>query len=512
MTQEQALNILKTGVNVFLTGEPGSGKTYTINTYVRWLRKHGIEPAITASTGIAATHIGGMTIHSFSGIGVAEFLSDWDVDRIATIERVARRVSATSILIIDEVSMLAANTLQMVDRVFKEVRRSKMPFGGVQVILVGDFFQLPPVVREGKTALYAFESEAWQFLNPAVCYLTDQYRQDDQAFLEALYAIRHNSVAQSHRESFLRRRIDFTQSPKDAPKLFAHNVDVDRINAQELAKLPGEPSVFTMNSKGRRALVEQLKRGCLSPENLELKKNAAVIFTKNSPQGRFVNGTLGVVADFDESSGLPIIKIKNGPKIEGAPMKWQIEEHGSVKASIEQIPLRLAWAITVHKSQGITLDEAVIDLSKAFEYGQGYVALSRVRSLSGLHLLGINDKALTVHPKILSKDEEFRTNSTVAEETLNSLLAELTKLHEQFIKACGGEVKETDIKKKSIKTGFDKIREKHPNAYRPWDEQHDTMLRELFGESKPIKELAQTFGRKYGAIRSRLLKLGLIKD
>lgn len=489
------MKILKTGANVFLTGEPGSGKTYAINLYVAWLKKHGIQPAITASTGIAATHIGGMTIHSFSGIGVAESLSEGEVGRIASIEKIADRISATDVLIIDEVSMLSANTLQMVERVFREVQRNEMPFGGVQVIFVGDFFQLAPVAVEGRIAPYAFESQAWQFVNPVVCYLTDQYRQEDGVFLDILGAIRNNSIGQTHRQVVLSRLIDFAKSPREAPKLFAHNADVDRINSAELHKLPGGPGIFHMHSKGSKVLVQQLKRGCLSPQELELKKNAVVMFTKNSPQARFVNGTLGIVQGFEQDSGLPIVKIKSGHKIIVAPMKWTIEERGSIKAAIEQIPLRLAWAITVHKSQGMSLDEAVMDLSKAFEYGQGYVALSRIRKLSGLHLLGINDKALMVNPKILNKDQEFRQGSVHSQEKLDSLIHELEKLHNQFIKACGGQIEEIQA---------------NPNGVKQWPgtkskRWEDTL--ELIKQRKTIAEVAKLRSRSEGTIYQHLEEL-----
>ena len=147
MLQATALKILQTGLNVFLTGEPGSGKTHTINTYVEWLRMCGIEPAITASTGIAATHIHGMTIHSWSGIGIKRTLSVYDLDSIAGNKRVIEHVRHTQVLIIDEISMLSADTLTMVDQVCREVRKNDLPFGGMQVVLVGDFFQLPPVAR-----------------------------------------------------------------------------------------------------------------------------------------------------------------------------------------------------------------------------------------------------------------------------------------------------------------------------------------------------------------------------
>jgi ATP-dependent exoDNAse (exonuclease V) alpha subunit len=169
-----------------------------------------------------------------------------------------------------------------------------------------------------------------------------------------------------------------------------------------------------MVAKGPEPFLRALQRGCLSPEKLVLKQGAVVMFTKNDPAGRYVNGTLGVVDDFDAEDGYPMVRTRSGKRIMAEPSKWRIDENGKERASITQIPLKLAWAMTVHKSQGMSLDAAVIDLSKAFEYGQGYVALSRLRNLSGLHLLGLNERALRVHPLAVEKDEEFRAASAAA--------------------------------------------------------------------------------------------------
>ena len=196
MTQDQALNILKTGANVFLTGEPGAGKTHTINNFVNYLRACDVEPAITASTGIAATHIGGMTIHSWSGIGIKTKLDKYDLDKIASSEYVVRRVNRTRVLIIDEVSMLSENMLNMMDAVCREIKQNSQPFGGIQIILVGDFFQLPPIVKKDfidekqnlliknivKNNSFAYESGAWQRAGLIVCYRSEQHRQDDVDF------------------------------------------------------------------------------------------------------------------------------------------------------------------------------------------------------------------------------------------------------------------------------------------------------------------------------------------
>ena len=444
MTQGEAISILKTGANVFLTGEPGSGKTFVVNDFVAWLRACGIEPSITAATGIAATHIGGMTLHSWSGIGVADSLSRTDVDRIASREHVARRITKAKVLIIDEVSMLSASVFESVDAVCREVRRTNAPFGGLTVLLVGDFFQLPPVSRE-RSASFAYESPVWRALNPLVCYLTEQYRQDAAAYLSVLGAIRRGEVEELHHELLMGRRVVDERPPPGAPKLYSHNADVDRLNAEELSKLPGRAVAFRMTSTGRDALVEGLKRGCLSPETLELKEGAAVMFTKNSPQGRFVNGTLGRVTSFKRESGLPIVELRGPSHGSGRqaltvePVEWQVEEDGKVRASISQVPLRLAYAMTVHKSQGLSMDAAVIDLSRAFEYGQGYVALSRVRRLDGLYLLGLNARALEVHPQVAHMDVELRASSEAVRSTFSDMPdAELERLQRAFVAARGG--------------------------------------------------------------------------
>ncbi len=423
MTQFQALSILKSGVNVFLTGEPGSGKTHTVNEYAAYLRAHDIEPAITASTGIAATHIGGMTIHSWSGIGIKTKLNKYDLDKIASNKRIVKHVRRSKVLIIDEVSMLLPETLSMIDAVCREINQSSEPFGGIQIVLVGDFFQLPPIVKkeaedDAQTALieesparFAYDSPAWKRTNPTVCYLTEQYRQDDSNFLALLSAIRNNTFGSDHLRHIETRKIEPHAAPNGVPKLFSHNADVDRVNNEVLAKLSGKPQTFNMSSQGPDMLVSALKRGCLSPEALYLKVGAAVMFTKNSQKGSFVNGTLGAVEEFNKDNGYPIIKTRSGKRIKVEPMDWAMEEDGKVRARISQLPLRLAWAITVHKSQGMSLDEAVMDLSSVFEFGQGYVALSRVRRLSGLHLLGWNERTFQVHPDVLIKDAEFRAQS-----------------------------------------------------------------------------------------------------
>lgn len=535
MTQKEALDILKTGANVFLTGEPGAGKTHTINEYVAYLRDHEVEVAITASTGIAATHIGGMTIHSWSGIGIKRKLNKYDLDKIASSEYVSKRIRKAKVLIIDEVSMLSSDALSMVDSVCREVKQSDEAFGGLQIILVGDFFQLPPVAKKdneedkiqgtllekSEQSIFAYSSQSWTRAQFIVCYITEQYRQDDVDFLSILSAIRTNTFNDEHLKQIKIRKVEKNNLPEKIPKLYSHNINVDYVNTETLSKINQNIEEFTMSGDGPDALVAILKKGCLSPENLFLKIGAEVMFTKNNQREGFVNGTLGTVVDFKKDSKYPIVKIKNGRHIIVEPMEWSIEENGKIRAKITQIPLRLAWAITVHKSQGMSMDGAIVDLSEVFEYGQGYVALSRVRRLSGLYILGFNKKAFEVHPEILLKDKIFREQSIDAKNTFTELdQAELFKMHSNFIIASGGRALKdgarhdfAKLKKvKEEKTGkFEEIRKKFPNAYRAWSKEEDEKLSELFKNGIRIKDLAKEFGRKRGAISARLEKLELVK-
>lgn len=441
MTQDEALKILKTGVNVFLTGEPGSGKSHTIRTYVSYLRSCGVEPAITASTGIAATHIGGMTIHSWSGIGIAKTLSKNELIDIAGKDRVARRMRNSQVLIIDEISMLSAGTLNLVDRVCKKVRNNEQPFGGLQIVFVGDFFQLPPVSRFGEDEQqFSFQSLAWVEANPTICYLSEQHRQEDSAFLEVLSALRSDSLTEDHIKRLQTRKINPTDLP-DVTKLYSHNTDVDRINNDRLKLLPGEMRSYDMTHHGAKPLVEQLQRGCLSPEKLSLKVGAKVMFTRNNFEEGFVNGTTGEVIRFSPDTKLPVIRLLTGREMEIGPGSWGIEAEGQIIASISQLPLRLAWAMTIHKSQGISLDAAYVDLSGAFAFGQGYVALSRVRTLAGLYLGGLNHRALQIDATVLEQDGQFHDQSFKSQQKLAKMEDDyLQKQHEIFIFTCGGDL------------------------------------------------------------------------
>ncbi len=435
--------------------------------------------------------------------------------------------------------MLDASALDLADTVCRAVKKSELSFGGMQVVFVGDFFQLPPVKRKDEEPYkFAFESGAWQSANPAVCYLTEQHRQSDPELIGLLSAIRSGEVLSSHRECLNCRLIRLSDNQK-ITKLFPHNADVDKINLEELDKLPGSSVNFVMKSKGNERFVEQLKKGCLSSENLKLKKGAIVMFTKNNFELGYVNGTVGIIVGFDsvrdnsskagrtsydvdeevdedefgEEEALPIVKTRNGKKIIVGPAEWTVEDNGEVVAQIEQLPLRLAWAMTIHKSQGATLDEAFVDLSRAFVEGQGYVALSRVRTLGGLYLNGYNENALKIHPTVSRQDSVFRNKSAEIESEFSRLSDDdLALKYNAFILSAGGELlrsKETLQKVKESSYSVEDIRKTHPNAYRPWGEEEDENLVDHYMAGRPKREIAQLLGRDTGAIRSRLAKLGL---
>ncbi len=408
MTQDQAMEVLKMGSNVFLTGPAGSGKTFVLNKYINYLKDKKIAVGVTASTGIAATHLSGMTIHSWCGIGIKDFLYDKDMSAILGKAYLKKRFANTNVLIIDEVSMLHAYRLDMVDRICKAFKQNSLPFGGMQVIMCGDFFQLPPVSRNNEGDSFVYKSEIWNNMDLKICYLEEQHRQQDRAFLRVLSDIRTNNVDEDT-VNYLRERYNQEVKGKIKPtRLYTHNADVDAINEMELSKISGDIHSYKTTVRGNKDLVEFLHKSCLAPEDLNIKNGAVVMFVKNNYEKGYVNGTLGKVIGFDEND-YPIVETAGGREIIAAPTSWAIEEDGSVKAEICQIPLRLAWAITIHKSQGMSLDAAEIDLSKSFVPGMGYVALSRARTLSGMKLVGINDMALRVNPEVLEMDKFFKS-------------------------------------------------------------------------------------------------------
>lgn len=498
MFQEKVLAILKAGKNVFLTGSAGTGKTYTLNQYITWLKDHKVPVAVTASTGIAATHMNGTTIHSWSGIGIKNHLSHDNLKSLATKQYLTKNLRNTHILIIDEISMLHRAQLDMVDQVLKYIRNSAKPFGGMQVVFAGDFFQLPPVSREPEPSRdkFAFMSNAWVQAAPTVCYLTEQFRQTKNELNTILNQIRSNEVDESAVQLLQETR--FNEHSIEPTKLYSHNADVDSMNEQELNALEAEEEVFFAKKKGNDKMLEGFVKSLIVQEKLVLKKGAKVMFLKNDHERGIMNGTLGIVVDFqkdaDENGPFPLVQLMDKRKILATPETWSIDnEKGTPLVSFEQVPLRLAWAITVHKSQGMTLEAAEVDLSKAFEPGQGYVALSRLKELDGLRLLGINRTAIEVDPLAFKADQRFQELSgEIDQNPEDNFKAEW----ENHILASGGTTDKKELKKHRTQ------KEAKANKQNTFE-----VTKEMITEGKTLKAIAEERGMALSTIQGHIIKI-----
>ncbi|GAC1387120.1 MAG: PIF1 family DEAD/DEAH box helicase [Candidatus Saccharimonadales bacterium] len=500
MEQSLAMEIMLSGESVFLTGPAGSGKTHVLNEFIRYSRKSGKIVAVTATTGLAATHLNGNTIHAWSGMGILDEIPPHFNERLSKSRRDI--IANTDILIIDEVSMLHDYRLDIVNTIAKEVRGNSQPFGGLQIILCGDFFQLPPVNRTtSRQGSFIVNSKAWHELGPAICYLIEQHRQNDNKFLEILTALRSNDIRRHHVELLLNRQ-NMTISQNDVvTELYTTNIDVDRLNSQQLGRINGKEHTFKMITSGKANYVDTLKKSCLAVEELVLKVGALVMCIRNAQDKKYVNGTLGKIVGFHPETDWPIIELRNGREVIMGPETWELRDGDKKRASVSQIPVRLAWAITVHKSQGMTLDAARIDLRKAFIEGMGYVALSRVRSLDSLSLSGINNMALRVSREALLIDEQLQKRA-LADALRFDYLTEMAKKRPK--------VDLTSPKKTSNwAEKLLKMREEFPNAYAPWSEKESKELTRLFdeGRGKTISELTQIFKRHPGAIEAKLKKI-----
>ncbi|MDV7138021.1 AAA family ATPase [Maribacter sp. TH_r10] len=498
MQQEKALALLKSGKNVFLTGSAGTGKTYVLNKYISYLKERKVPVAITASTGIAATHMNGMTIHSWAGFGIKERLTRANLVTMRTKKYLKKHLEESMILIIDEISMLHKNQLDMVDEVLRFFKEDNRAFGGIQIVLCGDFFQLPPIGNydEKSKDKFSFMSQAWLSADLKICYLTEQYRQEEDNVLNGILGeIRSANISPRSIELLKKAGTNVLDKKETPTKLFTHNADVDQLNNIELDKLTGRARKFKASTKGNKKLVETLKKSVLAHELLELKIDAKVMFVRNNPEQGYVNGTLGTVIDFTDE-GFPIVMTFDKKRITVKQETWGIhDDFGKVLASLDQIPLRLAWAITVHKCQGMTLDSALIDLSKTFERGQGYVALSRLRDIENLQLSGFNEMALKVDGLALKADLRFQELSQIVddENDFESLEVE-TK---DFIKACGGLTNIEEIKKHAKKLNGKKVKKQST---------YEVTLGYL-KQKMLLEKIAEERGLSQGTIAGHLIRL-----
>ena len=398
------INAIRAKNNICITGAAGTGKSFLL----KMIKDHFPFVHITASTGVAAVNVSGVTIHSWAGIGNASLPVEQIVRFINSGPgtKIRRQLKKAKLLAIDEISMISAQVFNLLNHVFKEVRQNDLPFGGIQLVVLGDFFQLPPVTKTPEVD-FCFSSDAWQEGEFKVFELTEIFRQHDLSFIQLLNNIRHVSLNEQDIE-LLKSRENLTAPEETSPTLLVtHNYQADKINLEKLHSLDEQESItFKMSESGKEKPIEFLKKNCLAQQDLTLKVTAQVMMLKNSLQKQgIINGSIGVIIGFSKSN-FPIVKFHNGEVCIIGPEEWNIEvfnettQEKEVTGSIKQIPLALAWAITIHKSQGMTLDTILCDLSKIFAEGQAYVALSRVRTLDGLYIKGFKPSSLKVNHQV----------------------------------------------------------------------------------------------------------------
>lgn len=406
--QRTAFDLIMQGQSVFLTGQAGTGKSYLLSHVVQKLSERGKIVGVTSTTGVSALLIGGTTIHRWSGIRLGE-LDKEPLYQRATKNGFARKNwKQTSILIIDEVSMLTPDTLEKLDYVARNMRHSGEPFGGLQLILTGDFCQLPPV----KTDVFCFQSQLWPQLIHRTIELTQVMRQTDKEFQQILGEIRMGVVTERTRQVLESRlNVDVSSGDIKPTKLYSHRKTVDEINKQHLEEIMSEenhPRVFIAHKTiasdyqidQKRALqhMATLDKSCQARDKLVLAIGAQVMLLHNlfCDEG-LVNGSRGVVIGFEEQR--PVVRFMNGLELVIKAHLWELQINEKITARKNQIPLILAWATTIHKSQGSTLDCVQMDLgSSIFEYGQFYTALSRAKSLEVLSLSDLDFDSVRVHP------------------------------------------------------------------------------------------------------------------
>jgi len=394
--QEQALELLRSGENIFLTGGAGSGKSYLIRHFMRELDPK-LMP-ILASTGAAAVLLGGRTFHSFFGLGIMEGGIDATYERGIKDHRLLNRLKKVEGVIIDEISMIPGAALSVAEALAQKARDSKLPWGGMRVLCVGDFAQLPPVTRTS-TRDWAFGSEVWERSGFQICQLSHNQRVQDNEFLDVLADVRYGRVTRKVFD-FLSERVRPHDEDASGTRLFGRREASEQFNQKKLAEIREEEVTTEAIYIGSEKHVETLMKMAPVPPKLTLKIGCKVIFLQNDPQKRWINGTRGTVAKIEVDK--ITVKKEMGREVSVEKSSFSLQDaEGNITATAIQFPLALAYATTIHKSQGATLDELWCDLRSLWEPGQAYVALSRLRTAEGLKLVGWNPRSIIVDPKVL---------------------------------------------------------------------------------------------------------------
>ncbi|NWT97294.1 PIF1 helicase, partial [Urocynchramus pylzowi] len=420
--QEAVLGAVRSGKSIFFTGSAGTGKSFLLKRIVG-----SLPPNITyatASTGVAACHIGGTTLHAFAGIGSGKAPLEQCI-QLAERPGVRQHWLACQHLIIDEISMVDGKFFDKLEAVARAVRKRDEPFGGIQLIICGDFLQLPPVCKANEETKFCFQAKSWRKCIHINMELTEVRRQTDKTFVSLLSAIRLGRCTEEVTRQLMQTAAH--KSERDgilATRLCTHKDDVEITNERRLQQLPGEVHVFEALDSDPM-LVKLIDAQCPVGGRVELKLGAQVMLAKNLDVSQgLVNGARGVVVGFEsEQKGLPKVRFLCGVTQLIKMEKWVIKGPSGVHLSRQQLPLKLAWAISIHKSQGMSLDCVEISLARVFESGQAYVALSRARSLAGLRVLDFDPKAVRADPAVLHFYRQLRRHQLPAQDSLHTHLA-----------------------------------------------------------------------------------------
>ena len=390
--QQRAVDAAAAGRNMFLTGPGGTGKSFALDYIHQKLQDRGRYVRVAASTGIAALNVGGCTIHSLLGTGIASRESEarQKAKSAKAVERAARRLGLVDVMVIDEVSMLAGDYLDMMDWWLRRVLASSELFAGIQVVFLGDFLQLPPVEKRDEVPYerkFGFQARSWGAARIEAVELARSYRQSDQGMVDALNRLRYGRFDDEVAEIFapcVGRHLE------DPTRLCATNRAAQNVNLRKLIQLPGREYHYSARVEGLGKYAQEnarrIAQNVIAEEELQLKVGAPVIMLVNDRELGFVNGSRARVLECGEHC--VTVELEDSRRTEDVYRHtWeQLDGNGRVTAEFKQFPVKLAWALTIHKSQGMSLDRVAVDLAAVFERGQAYVALSRARSLEGLCL------------------------------------------------------------------------------------------------------------------------------
>ena len=412
------IKLINQGKNIFVTGNAGTGKSFILN---KLKKKYKKRLELTSTTGLAAVNIKGVTIHSWAGVGICKKSLEKCVKDILGKKSLVNKIRKCKLLAIDEISMLKGDTFTYIDQVLRMVREDDSPFGGIQLLLFGDFYQLPPVETGGIDKNFCFETNSWKELNLVTIKLEKIYRQSEASFIKALNNIRQNKIDEEDFKLLKSREIDYATIESSMLHIFSRNDEANNYNKQKFDAIDSKVYTYKANIgiyRGEKyiekdltdrelMIVDVFQKNCKAFTELFLKKGCRVMLMINLDfEKGLINGSCGEIINLDDTS--ITVKFDNGIVEDVKVHKFEYYYNDILTASMTQFPLRLAYAITIHKSQGMTLENVVVDCNKIFEEGQTYVALSRVKNLNGLYLRGFSLDKIKVNSKVV----EFYKNLT----------------------------------------------------------------------------------------------------